>query len=91
MVFITIMTRGAARFSGFSGKTSNERIKTPVVSHFRNPTKMGRQLIKLLQKAQQLIQEARSIPTKERNRNEGHSEDDLDRQRQNYLGKGKDA
>lgn len=41
MMFITIMTRGAARFFRFFRKTSNGHTKTPVVSHFRNVTKMG--------------------------------------------------
>ena len=53
MVFMTIMTRGAARFFRFFRKTSNGHTKTPATPpHFRNPTKMGGQLIKLLQKAQ---------------------------------------
>lgn len=55
MVFITIMTRGALGFSSFSGKTSNGRTETPVVSYFADPSKMGRRLIKLLQKAQRLL------------------------------------
>lgn len=43
MVFITIMTRGKAGFFRFSGKTSSGRTKTPVVSHFADPSKMDGQ------------------------------------------------
>lgn len=55
MVFVTIMTRGAAGFSGFSEKTQAGAPKRQLLPHFRNPTKMGRWLIKLLQKAQRLL------------------------------------
>ena len=48
MVFITIMTRGAARFFRFSGKTQAGAPKRQLLPHFRNPTKMGKRLIKLL-------------------------------------------
>lgn len=55
MVFITIMTRGAARFFRFFLKTQTGAPKRQLLPHFRNPTKMGRWLIKLLQKAQRLL------------------------------------
>lgn len=55
MVFITIMTRGAARFFRFFRKIPSGRTETPVISHFADPSKMGRWLIKLLQKAQRLL------------------------------------
>ena len=55
MVFMTIMTRGAARFFRFFPKSQSGRTETPVVSHFADPSKMGRWLIKLLQKAQRLL------------------------------------
>ena len=48
MVFITIMTRGAARFFRFFLKTQTGAPKRQLLPHFRNPTKMGRWLIKLL-------------------------------------------
>lgn len=48
MVFITIMTRAAARFFGFFRKTLAGTPKRQLLPHFRNPTKMGRWLIKLL-------------------------------------------
>lgn len=54
MVFITIMTRGAAGFSDFPEKPPTGTPKRQLLPHFRNPTKMGRRLIKLLQKAQRL-------------------------------------
>lgn len=54
MVFITIMTRGAARFFRFFLKNQTGAPKRQLLPHFRNPTKMGRWLIKLLQKAQRL-------------------------------------
>lgn len=55
MVFITIMTRGAARFFRFFRKNPSGRTKTPVDSHFADASKMGRRPIKLLQKEQRLL------------------------------------
>lgn len=58
MVFTTIMTRGAARFFRFFLKNPSgfrHAPKRQLLPHFRNPTKMGRWLIKLLQKAQRLL------------------------------------
>lgn len=56
MVFMTIMTRGAARFFRFFRKNPPTGApKRQLLPHFRNPTKMGRRLIKLLQKAQRLL------------------------------------
>lgn len=54
MVFITIMTRGTAGFFRFFRKTKAGAPKRQLLPHFRNPTKMARRLIKLLQKAQRL-------------------------------------
>ena len=42
MVFITIMTRGAAGFFRFVRKNPSGRTKTPVVSYFADPSKMDR-------------------------------------------------
>lgn len=49
MVFMTIMTHGAARFFRFFlKKPPTGALKRQLLPHFRNPTKMGRWLIKLL-------------------------------------------